>query len=202
MRRCVKPCSRRVSILDVLKTDSIRPVKGAVAPVVTKHNLDDGVHFQLSAMVTNTQSKVCETRLRYCFPKPFEEVHVRRDCNAEMQGAEVGLSHLPLANQWQPSAFSTSRKVQHHTSQAIHTAMASIPRRLLLQSRQCTSRLQCRASPKHTARSFATTSQRLAKEPLQDNSYSPVPPAAPTDQLGAVETAAEDHVAQKMSTLR
>lgn len=126
-------------------------------------------------------------------------MHVRRDGDGEMQGAEVGLSHLPLADQWQPSAFWTSRKVHHDTTPANHTAMASIPRRLLLQSRQCTPRIQCRASPKHTARSFATTPSRLAKEPLQDNSYSPVPPAAPTDQLEAVENAAEDHVSQDMT---
>ncbi|KAH7397050.1 mitochondrial ribosomal subunit protein-domain-containing protein [Phaeosphaeria sp. MPI-PUGE-AT-0046c] len=77
--------------------------------------------------------------------------------------------------------------------------MASIPRRLLLQSRQCPSRIRCRASPKHTARSIATTTPRLAKQPKQDGPSSPVPPAAPTEQVGAVANKAKDHVSQDMS---
>jgi small subunit ribosomal protein S35 len=54
--------------------------------------------------------------------------------------------------------------------------MASLPRRLLLQSRQCPSRIRCRAPPKHTARTIATTPRCLAK----DDTEPPSSPAAAT----------------------
>jgi small subunit ribosomal protein S35 len=59
--------------------------------------------------------------------------------------------------------------------------MASLPRRLLLQSRQCPSRIRCRAPQKHTARSIATTPRRLANDDSKlppSSTAAPAPPAA------------------------
>jgi small subunit ribosomal protein S35 len=99
---------------------------------------------------------------------------------------------LPLANQsllLSPSATETSRKVDDGINLAIHITMASIPRRLLLQSRQCPSRIQCRAAPKHTARSISTTPRRLANEEFKPGSYTP---AAATPPGQEVEAAANE----------
>lgn len=46
---------------------------------------------------------------------------------------------------------------------------------------------------------MSTTPHRLAKEPKQDGSYSPVPSAAPTEQLEAVANKAKNHASQDMT---
>ena len=65
--------------------------------------------------------------------------------------------------------------------------MASIPRRLLLQSRQCPSRIRTLAAPKHTSaqwqRPISTTPQRYANEPTKEGSVTAADAKKPTETL-------------------
>ncbi|KAH3943005.1 hypothetical protein HBI56_101580 [Parastagonospora nodorum] len=60
--------------------------------------------------------------------------------------------------------------------------MASLPRRLLLQSRQCPSRIRCRASPKHNARSISSTPQRRLDEAVKPGSNNPATTTSPDEK--------------------
>ena len=80
--------------------------------------------------------------------------------------------------------------------------MASLPRRLLLQSRQCPSRIRSRAAPKHTPqwqRPISTTPRRSANEDTKEGSYTPAAATPPAQQLKAVASEAESHVAEDRS---
>jgi small subunit ribosomal protein S35 len=65
--------------------------------------------------------------------------------------------------------------------------MASIPRRLLLQSRQCPSRIRTLAAPKHTCaqwqRPISTTPRRYANEPTKEGSATAADAKPPTETL-------------------
>ncbi|KAI4677233.1 uncharacterized protein J4E88_007041 [Alternaria novae-zelandiae] len=65
--------------------------------------------------------------------------------------------------------------------------MASIPRRLLLQSRQCPSRIRTLAAPKHTSaqwqRPISTTPRRYANEPTKEGSVTAADAKKPTETL-------------------
>ncbi|KAK1920195.1 hypothetical protein P3342_002491 [Pyrenophora teres f. teres] len=69
------------------------------------------------------------------------------------------------------------------------TAMASITRRLLLQSRQCPPRIRARASPRHNTRAqwqqrpLSTTTRRCANEPTKEGSATAADAQAPTQTL-------------------
>ncbi|KAF1911509.1 mitochondrial ribosomal subunit protein-domain-containing protein [Ampelomyces quisqualis] len=69
--------------------------------------------------------------------------------------------------------------------------MASLPRRLLLQSRKCPSRTPCRASAKHTARTISTTPRLFANGDFKSGSYTPAKAVAPGQQVKAVASEAE-----------
>ncbi|KAF2025904.1 hypothetical protein EK21DRAFT_103606 [Setomelanomma holmii] len=80
--------------------------------------------------------------------------------------------------------------------------MASLPRRLLLQSRQCPSRIRSRASPKHTAqwqRTISSTSRRWADEDTKEGSATAAAATAPAEQLKAVASEAESHASKDLS---
>ncbi|KAG9193778.1 hypothetical protein G6011_03813 [Alternaria panax] len=65
--------------------------------------------------------------------------------------------------------------------------MASIPRRLLLQSRACPSRIRTRAAPRHTSaqwqRPLSTTPARYANEPTKEGSATAADAKPPTETL-------------------
>ena len=66
--------------------------------------------------------------------------------------------------------------------------MASLPRRLLLQSRQCPSRIRCRAPSKHTTqwqRPLSTTPFRYANEDTKEGSATAAAATPPAEQLDA-----------------
>ncbi|KAH7093256.1 mitochondrial ribosomal subunit protein-domain-containing protein [Paraphoma chrysanthemicola] len=72
--------------------------------------------------------------------------------------------------------------------------MASLPRRLLLQSRQCPSRIRSRAAPKHTSqwhRPLSTTPQRCADEDTKPGSAAAAAATPPAEQVQAVASKTE-----------
>lgn len=78
--------------------------------------------------------------------------------------------------------------------------MASLPRRLLLQSRQCPSRIRSRASPKYTAqwqRPLSTTSRQCADEDTKEGSTTAADATPPARQLEAVANQSEDSVVER-----
>jgi small subunit ribosomal protein S35 len=77
--------------------------------------------------------------------------------------------------------------------------MASLPRRLLLQSRQCPSRIRCRASPKHTARSISTTPRRLANEDSRTGSSTPAAATPPRQKTTAASREAESNASEELT---
>jgi small subunit ribosomal protein S35 len=77
--------------------------------------------------------------------------------------------------------------------------MASLPRRLLLQSRQCPSRIRCRAPPKHTARSISTTSRRFANEDTKPGPHTPAAATPPGQKSKAAASQAESHAPKELT---
>ena len=79
-----------------------------------------------------------------------------------------------------------SRKVDDGITTDPHP-MASTTRRLLLQSRQCPSRIRPRAAPKHTTtqwqRPLSTTPRRYANEPTKEGSATSANAKPPTETL-------------------
>jgi small subunit ribosomal protein S35 len=100
-----------------------------------------------------------------------------------------------------PSTIEPREKLTTHR-EAHHTTMASLPRRLLLQSRQCPSRIRPRAAPKHSTqwqRPISTTSRRCANEETKEGSATAAAATRPAEQLKAVASEAEPHASKELS---
>jgi len=80
-----------------------------------------------------------------------------------MNGAESLRSHWLILG----STFNRTSPQKVNLHHAPHTTMASLPRRLLLQSRQCPSRIRSRVTPKHSTqwqRPISSTPRRRADD--------------------------------------
>lgn len=72
--------------------------------------------------------------------------------------------------------------------------MSSLPRRLLLQSRQCPARIRSRTIPKHTAqwqRPISTTPRRCANEEFKEGTVVPTDATPPGEHIKAAGIQAE-----------
>lgn len=94
----------------MLKTDSMSAVKGAVAPVVTKHSFESGVHFHDSDSSVGgtggiTQVKFASTKIS----KSTQKCHLKIvvvSCKAE-----VGPSPPPIGPSFPPSTPSINGNI-------------------------------------------------------------------------------------------
>jgi small subunit ribosomal protein S35 len=98
--------------------------------------------------------------------------------------ASIGQAHGHISSSAPSSCIAKSRR-QHHRPKP--HPMASLTRRLLLQSRQCPSRIRARATPKHTTaqwqRTMSITPRRCADEPTKEGSATAADAQAPTKTL-------------------
>lgn len=176
MRRWVKPSLSNASRDEGLRTDSISAVNGAVAPVVTKHSFAFGVHFQAVAILNQSVAKQTASSL---FSLNFDtSVSVQVHMDAWRGRAEVG-QQAPRIGSWHGRSFPPpsngprvllSEKFTRPSS--IPSSMASVTRRLLLQSRRCpSSSSSFRSTPKYTwqwQRPLSTTPSRRARADRED----------------------------------
>lgn len=200
MRRWVKPSLRRVSMLDALRADSMRAVKGAVAPVVTKHSLEWGVHFQVSAMVPGERFQWCEAKFKsecniLCPEYPgtnstcvsFVAAMVR----CEMQGGGRGDADSHWSTNRSQARLWTSRKVDLSIEQANHTHQwrpyhggcccnrDNAPREYDVELHPSTRRARCPLHPTASPKNLSRTAPTRLYRPRHQLSSSKLSPTRP-----------------------
>jgi hypothetical protein len=107
--------------------------------------------------------------------------------------AEVGPSQSPIGRPSCQALLDIAGKVDDRIEDILHAPMASLPRRLLLQSRQCPSRIRCRASPQYTTRPLSTTPRLLAKDDTKPGSATTAAAPPPGAQLQAAASQVEQY---------